>query len=315
MRRTSTALGILIAILILAVIALQQGGIIDPNGLRISLTNGVGVGGVATPSLETLGGPFFLLLAIVAVPLVWRASAAGKTLLAFLVLWAVQLTALVVLQPLINLSSYRIDKTFYISVFPLAMLGGITIAWALSWFRWDARFGKARDAALAGMWIGVVAALGIGVIKLRPPIAFSPLTDSEVETAQWAKQHLDTYQVNYLDPLPIRAYWVAFGIWRETLPNEWFQWIPAGTKLGPASFDEWYGDPAWGNWLFVPDVSILGASPVKILYHSGASAIVEKASFAIPAPAPSRPLRWHFGSTIKIVGFDLPRERFPRVTC
>jgi hypothetical protein len=298
-----------IASLVLAVIALEHGGIIDPNGLRVSTTGDVGAGGVASPSLEAFGGPFFLLLAIVGIPLAWRANAMGKTIFAFLVVWALQFIALVVLQPFINLSNYRVDKTLYILVFPLAISGAMTVGSVLGLIRISSSLEARRNAILAPVGLLVAIVIAVGVVKLRPPIVFSPLTESELDTAQWAKQHLDTYQVNYLDPLPIRAYWVAFGLWRETLPNEWFQWIPAGTKLGPESFDQWYGDPAWGNWLFVSDVSKLGSAPVKTLYNSGPSAIVEKASFAIPVPSPSHQLSWHFGSTIKLMGYDLPREK------
>lgn len=308
-RPTLVVLGILLALTVLAALALQQGGIIDLNGGRVSATQDVGVGGVTTPSIDTLGGPIFLLLALIGALFAWRESVAGKTLLVFLFIWACQFIALVVLQPIVNLSGYRVDKTFYILVFPFAIFSALAIGRVLGWRNWDSALGTRRDAVLAGLWVVVVLLLTAGVAKLRPPIAFSPLTESELETAQWAKRHLDTYQVNYLDPLPIRAYWVAFGVWRETLPNEWFQWIPAGTKLGPASFDEWFGDPAWGNWLFVRDVSTLGAAPVQIVYHSGTSAIVQKATFVIPTATPSRTLRWHFGSTIKLVGLDPPHEK------
>ena len=306
-RRGLIALAIFAALLILVAVALQQGGILELKTFKIATEGDVGEGGVTNPSLENLGGPIFLLLALVGIPLAWRMGARGQTLLAFVVAWLVQLAALFVIQPILQISGYRVDKTFYILVYPLAILAALAPAWAIN--RWLARI-ENSPRSLAAAFLTVIVIASVGVLAFRPPIAFSPFTESELETALWAKEHLDTYQISYLEPQTVRAYWLAFGLWRENLPNEWFQWIPAGVKLGPKTFDEWLRDPAWPRWLLAPDVTKVRAPLPKIAYQSGASAILEKQVSPAAAPMPAIPTLLYYGSTIKLLGYDLSRTTF-----
>ena len=301
------ALVIFAVLMVFAAVALQHGGILELKTFKIATEGDVGEGGVTNPSLENLGGPIFLLLALVGIPLAWRADARGRTILAFVVAWFLQLGALFVIQPILQISGYRVDKTFYMLVYPLAILAALAPAWAIN--RWLTRIeNSARSLAAAFLTVIVIAS--VGVLAFRPPIAFSPFTESELETALWAKEHLDTYQISYLEPQTVRAYWLAFGLWRENLPNEWFQWIPAGVKLGPKTFDEWLRDPAWPRWLLVPDVTQVRAPLPKIVYQSGNSAILEKQVLPAAAPAPAIPASLYFGSTLKLLGYDLSRTTF-----
>lgn len=300
------ALFVFAALLAGAAIAMQHGGILEIGTAFGALALDVGEGGVTNPSVESMGGPIFLLLALSGVPLAWRAGARGRVILAFLVAWLVQLAALLLLRPVLQVSGYRIDKTFYILVFPLAILAALLPAWGAN--RLLARVDRSGRAAFAAL-AGTAALLALSVLALRPPVRFTPLDESELQVALWAKEHLDTYQINYLEPSPIRAYWLAFGLWEETLPNEWFQWIPAGNKLGPGSFLEWLNDPAWPSWLLVRDLTQLPAPPSKVLYQHGNAAIVEKQVSLGPAPAPQQRAVRQFGSTLRLLGYDLARTR------
>lgn len=297
-----TTLLILIALLLLAALALDRGGILELATARISASGDVGVGGVANPSLDSFGGAIFLLLALIGIPQAWRANSSGKVLIALLLVWVLQYAALVTLQPILKISGYRVDKTFYILVFPLAILAALTLARVLSRFELPQR-------ALAASWVGAVVALIAFVAIFRPPINFSSFTESELQAAQWAQKNLDTYEISYLDPLTIRAYWLALGIWGETLPNEYYQWIPAGVKLGPRTFDEWRNDPSWSPYILVRDVSSVRGDSLRVVHQIGASAILARRADVIKPTAPAHVSRWHYESTLHLIGYDLPRDR------
>jgi hypothetical protein len=300
-------IALFIALMVVAALVLQKAGILDLQSGMISTTSDVGPGGVTNPSLEAMGGPVFLLLAFVGVFLAWRVNAKGRALLSFLFVWLLQLIALVIVQPYLNVSGYRIDKTFYVLIFPMAILATLPLARviesAAAWIALTPR------AAVRGFVVAVLATI-IGVAVLRPPHFYSPFSEAEIQTALWANEHLDTYQLSYLDPQMLRAYWVAFGFWRETLPTEWFQWIPAGTKLGPPTFEEWLNDPSWPRWIFLPDLNAQDVAPAQVIFQSGSSGIAQKDSQKFAAQLPQYPVRWFYSSWIKMRGFDLPRSTF-----
>ena len=306
-RRTVEALAVLavfVALMIAAALVLQNAGILELQAGGVSTTGDVGPGGVTNPSLDTLGGPFFLLLAFVGVFFAWRVDAKGQVLIGFLCVWFLELIALAVIQPYLDVSGYRIDKTFYVLVFPLAILATLPLARVIE--RAASRFDLSPRAAASGL-VGAVLLTGVGVAVLRPPRSYSPFSETEIRTALWAKEHLDTYQISFLDPQMLRAYWVAYGFWRETLPTEWFQWIPAGTKLGPATFEEWLNDPAWPRWIFLPDLKAQSVAPAQVIYQDGAGGIAQKDPSTFAAPSPQYPLHWYFSYWIRMLGYDLPR--------
>ena len=299
-RRALLALAIFVVLLALAGFALERGGILQFKSASISTSGEVGEDGVANPSLENLGGAIFLLLALIGISFAWRGNAFGKTLVAFLLAWLLQLAAFAAIQFVVPISSYRVDKSFYILAFPFALLAMMPLAKLVE--RVSAQVEKFLRVAM----LVTTVVLSAGVMLLRPPQIFTPFTESEIQVARWAKEKLGTYHINYLDPDPARAYWLAFGLWRETLPNEWFQWIPAGAKLGPATFDEWRADPGWAPYLFVRDVATIRDTSLRVVYQNGASAIVQKNISSVAQPAPSIRDEWYFHSIMKLLGYDLP---------
>ncbi|MCL4394794.1 MAG: hypothetical protein M1482_08350, partial [Chloroflexi bacterium] len=310
-RAALATLGLLVALLLVVAFTLQLSGILDISAARVPTTAEVGPGGVAKPTLENLGGPFFLLLGLVGIPLAWKGRAFGKALVGFVVVWLLQFAAIAVVQSFVPISDYRVNKTFYILIFPLAIFAALTLIRIGA--RAVPRMAFAPRALAAG-FVGVVLLLAAAILAFSPPKPYAPFTESQLQTAFWAKGHLDTYQISYMDPQTIRAYWLAFGLWGETLPNEWFQWIPAGTKLGPASFDDWLQDSAWPRWAFVPDVDAQPVVPAQVLYQNGTSAIVQKAEPEIVKPVPQHASQWVFasalGQTIRLLGYDMPRTTF-----
>ncbi len=296
-----------IVLLVVVALALQRGGVLELVAGKISVEGEVGAGGVAKPSLETLGGPVFLALVVLGAVLAWRANVLGKTILAWLAMWLLQLIVLLVVQPHLNISNYRIDKTFYILAFPFAMLATLPLARIIE--RIVQRWTLSARARSIGF---VVTAIGLTlfVIVLRPPKPFSPLTESEIQVAQWAKKfYNETYQIAYLDDSTISAYWLVFGLWRETLPNEWFQWIPPGRKLGPATFDEWLQDPMWHNRLLVRYVEEVPGK-VRIVRQIGTSAIIDKDIPPDYGPQIAQGSALMFGSTLTLIGTEIPRTTF-----
>lgn len=301
------ALGIFIALMISAALVLQFAGILELQAGQISTTSDVGPGGVANPSLETLGGPILIILALIGIPLAWKLKVYGKVILGFLAVWIMQYAALAIIQAFFPLSGYRVDKTFYILVFPLAILAALPLIRTIEHL--VARYVIPSRIAAASL-VGMLLLCAIGVIALRPPKFYSPFTESDLQTAFWAKAHLDTYQISYLDPTTIRAYWLVYGLWDETVPNEWFQWIPAGPKMGPATFSEWLHDAAWPQWAFVRDLDTRSIAPARVIYRDGASEIVQKPAPSTAAPKPQHVEYWYFESSIKLLGYDLPRTTF-----
>lgn len=306
----SGVVALFLVLTVLAALALQHGGIIDLKGGQIGAMSEVGEGGVANPSPDNLGGPVFLILSLCGLTLSWRKGAGGRAILAFVAAWGLQWTAMLLVQPYFQISGYRVGKTFYLLVFPLAILAALGPIHLLN--RWADRFKFSRRAVTL-LFSATVLLLGLGVALFRPPLSFSPFTEGELQTALWAKDHLDTYQVDYVNATSIQAYWLAMGIWGETLPNEWFQWMPQGPKLGPASLEDWRHNSAWPRWVLVRNVEQagLGAAPdLRVLYQSGTAAILEKDSTPSTLPLPSREARWEFGSTLQLMGLDLARTLF-----
>ena len=311
-RRALIATGVFIVLLLVMIVALQHGGILELVGVEKAMRSEVGAGGVARPSLDTLGGPLFLALACAGVWWAWREGAAGRTLLGLLLVWCGQWLALVLLQPFLQISDYRIDKTFYILVFPLAMLA--TLPMAHPGARATARV-PALMASPRALFVVTVIGLSIAVLAWRPPRVYSPLLESEIQLARWAKDFLnETYQVAYLEQDKISAYWLSLGLWEERVPTEWFQWIPPGRKMGPETFDEWYADDAWHDKLFV---RYLEEVPVKmrVLYQIGPSAILVKEPPQISRPMPAHRAPMHlvemnFHNTLTLWGYEIPGTTF-----
>ncbi len=311
-RRALITLAFFAALMILAAIALQQGGILELLTGEKSARGDVGAGGVTKPSLDALGGPIFLALALGGAWFAWQHGAAGKTILGLLLVWLGQLVALLAIQPFFPVSDYRVDKTFYILVFPLALLATLPLARAFD--RAAARVQLSPRAFVAGFCAAIIL-LSAAVLVFRPPKVYSPLTESELQVAFWAKGFFNnTYQVAYLDQEPISAYWLSIGIWGEHIPSEWFQWIPAGRKMGPATFDDWYVDDTWQDKLLVRYIDEV---PVKmhVLYRSGQSAILEKDPPQVSGPmpehrAPPHLVEMNFDNTLTILGYDISKTIF-----
>ena len=301
------ALGLVLISIILAAAALQRGGILEILAGQKSIVLSVGEGGVANPSLENFGGPIMLALVALGLGWAWKQGAFGRTILGLLLVWLLQLGALLLIRPFLQLSDYRVDKTFYILVFPFAMLATLPIAWALA--RMVHRFKLSSPMLVVG-FVVLFLMLGASIFIWRPPKSFSPLTESEIRVATWAKEfYNETYQIAYLDDNPVSAYWLAFGLWREKLPDEWFQWIPAGRKMGPATFEEWREDPGWHDRLLVRYIEEIPAS-LRVVYRSGSAAILDKDVPADLGPKPTYRSDLNYGATLTLIGYEIPRTTF-----
>ncbi|MDO8625688.1 MAG: hypothetical protein Q7R47_06400, partial [Candidatus Diapherotrites archaeon] len=267
----------------------------------------VGQGGVTNPSIDNLGGPIFLTLVLLGAWFAWHGNKFGKTILGLLLVWFLQLVALLLVQPYLQLSGYRVDKTLYILVFPFALLAAYPLAFVLD--RIAARI-ELSPRRLALGFIALSVALCAAIVVNRPPKAFSPLTESEIKVAKWAKKfYNETYQIAYLDQESISAYWLTFGIWRETVPDEWFQWIPAGRKMGPPTFDEWLQDPGWHDRILVRYLDEIPAK-LRVVYQAGESAILDKDVTPDYGPKPPYRSDMNFEKTLTLIGYDLPRTTF-----
>ncbi len=253
---------------------------------------------VLSPSFEALGGWFLFLPALGILALARRREHTG-ILGAWAVLVVLETLGLILGRLTVGFGVYWIKKSVYLYVFPLALLAVWPAAVVLerlrhtAWPRW-----------LASLPIFVLTCLSLmaGVIWFVPPFKTVPLSESVLEAALWARDHLDTHHVHLVGSKNLMATWIAMGIWNESFPDDLFLDFVA---LGPKTFEEWRNDPGWGEYLLVPDTQRQKLDPgLKLLYQSGDSAIVGK-----PADPhlQARPVG-NFGDWISLDDYDLPER-------
>jgi hypothetical protein len=257
------------------------------------------VGSILSPSVEALGGPF-LTLPLLGALLVFRSGYRTRAASIFLCAALLQTLALLVWRFALGLAPYWISKSFFLLILPMALFAVIPLARGMGWAQ-----ERIRHRPLASLSaFGVVLAGITAVIVLRYPAPrFSPLGESDLQVAMWAKQHLDTTHVNWIGKKSLLASWIGVGIWGEKYPRDLFVDLLA---LGPKTFAEWRNDPGWGEYVMTTSRQEMPADPtLKVVYQVGRSAILEKPAAApVPGPAPIA----RFGGILELVKSGQPAQ-------
>jgi hypothetical protein len=259
-------------------------------------------GAVLGPSLDVLGGAYLVLPAL-GLWLIARAGYRAWTVVAFMLLATLQTLAAIGANIWLGLSAYWVAKAFYLLVLPLALCSAIPLARVVELVQ---RFFHRR--VLSSAMTFAAAAIGLGALLLisYPPPSFSPLNESEIRVARWAKEHLDTRHINYVGRKSIAAQWLGVALWGESFPDDLL--VDLAT-LGPKTFEEWRDEPGWGEYLFVSSNQHFPRDPaLRVVYQRGDSAIVQKPPASTRTTSTDPPAR--FGDTFALHDYALPSQTF-----
>lgn len=258
-------------------------------------------GAIIDPTPEALGG-LFLLVPALGVVLIARRAYPDRLVLPFLAFALLQVFVLIGAHLAIGLSTYWMSKSFFLLILPLSLCAAFPFAYAL-----DRAQGLLRRPLFASLYslLGVIAVAGALVLFIYPPPVFSPLSESDIQVAQWAKEHLDILHVHFASRKSLVASWLAVGLWGERYSRDLLIDLAA---LGPKTFDEWRNDPDWGEYLFIPGHQRLPPDPtLSIVYQYGNSAIVKKPLVQTGAGETAPPAQ-PFGDTLALVSYTPPRQ-------
>lgn len=229
----------------------------------------------------------------------WQAGAFGRTLLGLGVLWLAQAGVLLGWQ-WFEPTAARASKTLPLLVGLLATLAAPFVA------RGVMRLARGRALLVGAVTLAVCG----GVWLTHLPRAESPLTESEIQVALWARDFFNnTYQINYLDEQPASAHWLSFGIWNEAISPDGSSWRNAPRVLAPATFEDWLEDADWGDRLLVRDVTQVPQT-LRVLYQFGDAAILEKDLPPILDPHPAYRADYNFANTLTLLGYSIPKTTF-----
>jgi hypothetical protein len=230
-----------------------------------------------------------------------RQGGGRRVVTAFAVLAVLQSIALVLGNAWFGFSPYWMSKSFFLLIFPLALCAVVPLARVMELGQLALR---RRVFASAVAFVTVLGVLGLVTVLVYPPPVFSPLSESDLQVALWAKEHLDTLHINFISRKSLVASWLGVGIWGEHYPNDLFVDLAA---LGPKTFEEWRNDPDWGEYLFVSSKQQMPPdATMRVVYQSGPSAILEKPSSGLPG-ASSETVLGRFGDTLELVDYTQTR--------
>jgi hypothetical protein len=270
-----------------------------PDPARLNIAGAA----VLAPSFQQLGGPFLFLPAL-GVMLIRRRGKGASVVTAFFVLAATQCLTLVAGNAWFGFSTYWMNKSFFLLIFPLALCAVVPLAQVMEFSQ-----SRLRLDVFSSPYAFVITlcVLGAATALAYPPPVFSPLNESDLQVALWAKEHLDTLHINFISRKSLVASWLGVGIWGEQYPKDLFVDLAA---LGPKTFQEWRNDPDWGEYLFVSSKQQMPPdATLRVVYQSGRSAILQKASTSLSGEF-SETVLGRFGDTFELVDYTRPHLAF-----
>ncbi len=262
-----------------------------PDLVRLKLE-----GPLLSPSLEALGGWLLVLPALGLILAVRKPRA--EIVVAFLVLGVLQTLTLGLATRVTSIGTYWMRKSVFPLILPLALLAVVPVDYLMESIT---RAMGRRLVASVGLFVVSIVVLMTGVFTMRPPLFISPLSETDIQVALWAREHLDTRHIQYVGTKSLTAFWIAMGMWGESLPGDLGDGLLA---LGPKTFEEWRNDPDWGEYLFISNNQRHPLDPAtRLVYQRGDSAIVQKP--VTPAPAASAESLGHFGRIFSLIDYAL----------
>jgi hypothetical protein len=257
-------------------------------------------GAVISPSVDSLGG-LFLVFPALGLLLVRRHGPRSFILVSFLVFALLQTLTMIAAGRILGWAQYWVIKSFYVWIYPLGLLAALPVASVFE------RLQKYWPRAIHAFPVFILSIFGMGVLipTLLPPPGFAPLSESELQVALWARQHLNTLHVNYIGASSLTANWLV-NLWDEHLPSDLFISFAA---LGPKTYEAWRDDPDWGEYLFVSGRQHLPVEgTMETIYRWGDSAIIRKPPVA--SKTGHRDPLGHFGDTLALVDCRLPGQTY-----
>lgn len=258
---------------------------------------------IIEPTFRSLGGVYLILPAF-GFLLSFRRHGLASLAAAFMLVAMLQAFFLQVGHLAFGFGYYWVEKSFFVWIFPLALLAAFPVAagteWALAGWR-------PKGLALAAGLGSTVLVLSAAVFVIFPPTFTSPMNESEIEVALWAKDHLYTQQINYISRQGLIAQWLGTGFWGEDFPDD----LSFGlAQLGTKTFEEWRNDPCWGRYLFITsDQHFSLDRDLQTVFRRGDSMIVMKPAADLSA-VDTRAPAGSFGNALALVDYDLPSQTF-----
>lgn len=257
-------------------------------------------GAIGMPEWDSFGGPLLVLPAL-GVLLLVRSVRRNFAVLALACLIVLEMLVLGAFRLWFGMSAYWLVKSFYLLVFPLALCAMLPIAAATEWVLARPFIQRAatrdrptlRVAASFAALVAAVLAGSAALFLVRPPPTIAPLSESDLQVAMWAKEHVSTRRVNYISRKSLVAQWLGVGLWGEQFPDDM---LVDMAVLGPKTFEEWRDRVGWGDYLFIsqdqPAIRSLAAASftsndataaLRVAYRVGDSELVQR----IPPPSPN----------------------------
>jgi hypothetical protein len=219
-------------------------------------------GGVTIdPSFQALGGAF-LILPSLGVVLARNVSYRSRTALTFLIFALLQTGALYLAFFALGASSYWMGKSLSLWVFPLALVSVIPMHRILAEPIW--RRVSLTTSSLVFSFTMVAMLCSALVWSFFPPPVFSPLIETDIQAALWAKTNLETAEINFVGTKTLTAHWFM-RMWGEKLPDDLLMDYPA---LGPKTFEAWRDDPEWSDYLLISAARISTSIRIRAWYSS-----------------------------------------------
>jgi hypothetical protein len=137
-----------------------------------------------------------------------------------------------------------------------------------------------------------------------PPRPFAPLTSSELQVAQYAKQHVDIQNVGIVSRIYEDAYWIQVIV---------FEMSPASPEaaqsyhLGSMTFEEWRGNPGAPDYALVRTLARVPEDlSTQTIYQYGESALLRKPRAApVASPTPQNKTNYQFANLFNLLGYDV----------
>ncbi len=258
------------------------------------------IGAVAMPSFEAFGGAF-LVVPVLGLLLSLRSRYRVGTVMVLAALIGLQTAAIVATHLWLNLSEYWVGKAFFLAIFPVALFSVIPVARVYE-------LGQNRLDRFHPVWAWSLAVILLGglVWTVFPPPRLTPLSESEIRVAQWARDHLPSRHIHYIGRKSLMAQWLGEGMWGERYPDDLFVDL---ASLGPKTFEEWRNDPDWGEYLFVSGQQHLPLdSALQTIYQVDDAAIMRRPSSA--PPSVEQDAGGSFGDVFSLDDYQVPRQTF-----
>ncbi len=237
-------------------------------------------GEVLPPDLSRYGWPVVILAAVGQLTTLFEQNVLPRLVALFGGLLALEGAGLWLLKVLASSGSYyAVFKLFYPAVYLWPILAVIGLDWLLRWLvkRINLRrlYWVGAINLLSGMIIFGAFLATTWIAHPQPERAFAPITQPDVEVAQWMRSNLklSEYNVGYNVTSGASSYWLQVGLFKQ----------PRGVHSNdllhgePLGFEGWFYAPNSPQYLFTDDLPKLALDErCQVLFRSGNAAVLTR---------------------------------------